>query len=399
MALTAEQFQGSTGTGDWRVLGGGAYAWFATSSHAAGAALAARIGGPVDIDVRSRGVRMRIRRPDAELARAISAAAHDLGLPADPSQLHTMQLAFDVVDRAAVLPFWRTALAYEPVGDDVLVDPQRRDPPIWFQQADRLRPLRNRLHLDVSPPYSRTPANDRFIGGAFGVAHADAEGNEVDIIPMEPIDGLADWAGPFVGTTFYPDAPASFVSSAADIADAAGLPLLIDIRPDGVTVDTGKDQQEDERFADLARRIQHAARDNGLTADLTRIRFVQIGIDAVDVATVRNFWRIILGYEYDPRPQITDIYDPRRLNVPFFFQEMTESEVDRRRQRNRIHVDVFVPDDQAQVRIERALAAGGRIVYDAEAPDWWTIADPEGNEVDIAVAVGREERRQARSHA
>ena len=58
---------------------------------------------------------------------------------------------------------------------------------------------------------------------------------------------------------------------------------------------------------------------------------------------------------------------------------------------NRIHVDVFVPDDQAAARIESALTAGGRVVYDAEAPEWWTLADPEGNEVDIAVSVGREE--------
>jgi len=62
-----------------------------------------------------------------------------------------------------------------------------------------------------------------------------------------------------------------------------------------------------------------------------------------------------------------------------------------REQRNRIHVDVFVPDDQAQARVAAAVAAGGRVVYDAKAPFWWTVADPEGNEVDIPVAVGREE--------
>jgi glyoxalase superfamily protein len=60
-------------------------------------------------------------------------------------------------------------------------------------------------------------------------------------------------------------------------------------------------------------------------------------------------------------------------------------------QRNRIHVDGFVPDDQALARIGSALAAGGRIVYDDRAPSWWTLADPEGNELDIAVSVGREE--------
>jgi 4a-hydroxytetrahydrobiopterin dehydratase len=30
------------------------------------------------------------------------------------------------------------------------------------------------------------------------------------------------------------------------------------------------------------------------------------------------------------------------------------------------------------------------MVSDANAPDWWTLADPEGNEVDIAVASDRE---------
>ena len=46
--------------------------------------------------------------------------------------------------------------------------------------------------------------------------------------------------------------------------------------------------------------------------------------------------------------------------------------------------------------MERAVAAGGRIVRDEDAPDFWTIADPEGNEVCIAVAVGREERAEQR---
>ena len=35
----------------------------------------------------------------------------------------------------------------------------------------------------------------------------------------------------------------------------------------------------------------------GLTADPSRLRFVQIGIDAVDIPAVRAFWRAVLGYE------------------------------------------------------------------------------------------------------
>ena len=55
-----------------------------------------------------------------------------------------------------------------------------------------------------------------------------------------------------------------------------------------------------------------------------------------------------------------------------------------RPQRNRIHIDLYLPEDQPQARIQAAVAAGGRIVNDAHAPGWWTLADPEGNEVDVA---------------
>ena len=43
------------------------------------------------------------------------------------------------------------------------------------------------------------------------------------------------------------------------------------------------------------------AHDLGLVADRTRPRFVQLGIDAVDVPAVRAFWTAVLGYEHDPR--------------------------------------------------------------------------------------------------
>ena len=61
-----------------------------------------------------------------------------------------------------------------------------------------------------------------------------------------------------------------------------------------------------------------------------------------------------------------------------------------REQRNRIHLDVFVPHDQAEARIAAALDAGGRLVSDAHAPAWWTLADAEGNEADVATWMGRE---------
>jgi 4a-hydroxytetrahydrobiopterin dehydratase len=53
-------------------------------------------------------------------------------------------------------------------------------------------------------------------------------------------------------------------------------------------------------------------------------------------------------------------------------------------------VDIFVPHDQAETSVAAALTAGGQMVDNSHAPAWWTLADPEGNEVDIATWRGRD---------
>src|SRR4029079_18081883 len=91
-----------------------------------------------------------------------------------------------------------------------------------------------------------------------------------------------DWRVLFGAMVHYPtdDAAvaADFVAAAAAIADDAGVELLIDVRQFGVTVDSGKDRWENERFADLAARVQSAARGLGLRPDTSPLRFVQVGI-------------------------------------------------------------------------------------------------------------------------
>ncbi|MGZ5405831.1 MAG: VOC family protein, partial [Nocardioides sp.] len=54
----------------------------------------------------------------------------------------------------------------------------------------------------------------------------------------------------------------------------------------------------------------------------------------------------------------------------------------------RIHIDVWVPHDQAEARVSAALAAGGRLVSDEPAPSWWILADPDGNEACVATWIG-----------
>jgi hypothetical protein len=40
--------------------------------------------------------------------------------------------------------------------------------------------------------------------------------------------------------------------------------------------------------------------------------------------------------------------------------------------------------------LDEDLVAGGRLVTDEHAPMWWVLADPEGNEVDVATWMSRD---------
>jgi 4a-hydroxytetrahydrobiopterin dehydratase len=106
-------------------------------------------------------------------------------------------------------------------------------------------------------------------------------------------------------------------------------------------------------------------------------------MDALATAAVRPFWRAVLGYD---EVGDEDLLDPRARGPGIWFQPMDEP----RPQRNRLHIDVFVPNDVAETRVAAALAAGGRLVDDSHSPDWWTLADAEGNEVDVATTFGRD---------
>lgn len=410
--------QQAVGT-DWRILAGGVSAWFDAPSQSAGAALVSSIAGLTDgnglpdIDLRAGGVRVRIGAvdlgpADVALAQAVSLAARDLGLSADPAALQTMRVAIGAVDQATVSSFWQTALAYEPIGTDGLGDPLRRDPAISFHRQDEPRPLRNRIHVDVVRPAEAVQTARTVVGqepyGAYGLTLADAEGNEVDLVPGDDLPGrpaTSDWQTLFGAMAYYPTPsalPASrLATAAARLADDAELPLLIDLRPDGVTIDSGKDQWEDDehgtgpRFVALAGQIQAAARELGLSADPKPLRFVQFGIDAVDIPAVRAFWTTVLGYRHDPRPFLSDIYDPRRLGPVLLFQELDAADEERRRQRNRIHLGLVVPYDQLQARIDVAVSVGGQLLTDRTARGC-TIADPEGNELRLTAQPLIDER-------
>lgn len=168
------------------------------------------------------------------------------------------------------------------------------------------------------------------------------------------------------------------VRAIGELADPGDRHPDIDLRPEGVTVRLGPHGPDltDEDLA-LAERISAAARELGVPIDLGGLQAVQVAIDALAIPEVLPFWEAVLGYRVIGP---ADLLDPRRAGPPFWFQQMDAP----RPQRNRIHIDVYVSRDEAEARVAAGLAAGGHLVSDANAPEWWTLADAEGNEVDIA---------------
>jgi len=118
------------------------------------------------------------------------------------------------------------------------------------------------------------------------------------------------------------------------------------------------------------------------------VQVIEIGIDALDAAAIRPFWRAVLGYVDEPGRfgPWDGLVDPLGQGPAVWFQRMDTP----RPQRNRIHFDVSVPHDEAESRIGAALAAGGTLINDTRAPAFWVLADAEGNEACVTTWQGRD---------
>jgi 4a-hydroxytetrahydrobiopterin dehydratase len=150
---------------------------------------------------------------------------------------------------------------------------------------------------------------------------------------------------------------------------------------------------------ELADRISAAVTGLGLTTSpevgtaVRSVQLIEVGIDAMDIAAVRPFWKAVLGYIDDPGGDGPEnaLIDPLRLGPAVWFQQMDAP----RSQRNRIHLDLSVPHDEAPRRVVAALAAGGTLRTEAFAPSFWVLADPEGNEACVTTWQGRDESRDS----
>lgn len=137
------------------------------------------------------------------------------------------------------------------------------------------------------------------------------------------------------------------------------------------------------RDLELAVSVQHIADTLGAAAENVQPARYDIAIDCADADAVRPFWRVGLGYTEIDGVDGVELVDPRGLAPTVWFQHMDLA----RQDRNRIHLDVYVPSNEAQDRVGAVLEAGGLLVTDEHAPEWWVLADVEGNELCVCTAA------------
>ena len=186
---------------------------------------------------------------------------------------------------------------------------------------------------------------------------------------------------------------ADVAARAAAVAGAQGH-LRMDVRGDRVLMALQTEGWVTPHDVELARQISAVAEEFRLTTQPglggaggagRSVQVLEIGIDATDIASIRPFWKAVLGYADEPGAG-NGLVDPSGQGPAIWFQQMDAP----RPQRNRIHFDVSVPHDEAHQRLQATVAAGGKLVYDAKAPAFWVLADPEGNEACVTTWQGRD---------
>ena len=195
-------------------------------------------------------------------------------------------------------------------------------------------------------------------------------------------DHVGDWVVLHGGATAV--FKVGSLGQAADLATAvsgidglAGSEAVLTIVDASLTVRLTRDLwQLEARHVDLARAVSAVASAHGAVADRAAVQEVQVAIaskaEAVDVA----FWRAVLGYVATGDDAGVD---PLGHGSTVWMQELDEAKP----LRHAMHVDVSVAREYAKQRLEAALAAGGRVVWEGE--EHWTLSDRAGNRVDITA--------------
>lgn len=145
------------------------------------------------------------------------------------------------------------------------------------------------------------------------------------------------------------------------------------------------------RDVDLARRISGFAAELGAGADTSGLTEVEPGVDTQDGGRLAGFYAALLGGKaqdgglVDPSGQVPGVWFQEPPRTP----EQTGPELPGQDHEQRWHLDVWVPHDEGERRLQAVLDAGGRLVSDAAAPSYWVVEDADGNRSCICTPLDR----------
>jgi len=133
-----------------------------------------------------------------------------------------------------------------------------------------------------------------------------------------------------------------------------------------------------QQDVDLARRITEIAVDHEVDADPASVSDIELGLDTTRSATIAPVWAALLtgGADAQGRGTPSDEVRDATGRVPnLWFGDADENAAPGQR----FHVEVYVAPEVAQQRVAAAVAAGGIVVDDSNAPSLTVIADQDGN--------------------
>jgi 4a-hydroxytetrahydrobiopterin dehydratase len=142
------------------------------------------------------------------------------------------------------------------------------------------------------------------------------------------------------------------------------------------------------RDIDLARRISGFAAEVGATADVSGLTQLEPGLDTTSPDRLGPFYAALLGGDVEQGEPV----DPSGQVPGLWFQgpgDEDDEPLPPQDHEQRWHLDVWVPHDEAERRLQAVLDAGGTLVSDAEAPSYWVVADADGNRSCICTRAGR----------
>jgi 4a-hydroxytetrahydrobiopterin dehydratase len=197
-------------------------------------------------------------------------------------------------------------------------------------------------------------------------------------------EGVEDWVVLHGGATAVFRVPslgeaAQLAGAVAHVPGLEGSGALLTIAGDRLSVRLNRGVfRLEESHIDLARAVSATARRHGAVADRTGVQEIQVAIAATPDEVDVGFWRAALGYA---RLADDNAVDPLGHGSTVWMQELNPEKP----LRHAMHVDVSVAREHIEARVAAALAVGGRIVDDADAPAGWILADSAGNRVCVAA--------------